>query len=130
MKKMMMLATLSVLMAGLSPAAYAYDMGRGATGDAGKDTAQLDKALNLTDDQRAKVQQVTENFQTRKQQAVDQLHQQLASIQQEEDGQIKAVLDADQQTQFDKLVQQRQEDHKDKWSGKRSKKSKESSESY
>ena len=103
-------------------------MGRGATGDANKDASQLNKALNLTDDQRAKVQQLAESFQMRKQQAVEQLHQQLASIQQEEDSQVKAMLNADQQTQFDKLVQERREDHKDKWSGKRSRKSRESGE--
>ncbi len=123
----MLVALAAVLMVG--PSAHAYDMGRGATDDPSKDASQLTKSLNLTDDQRAKVRQVAESFRTRKQQAMEQFHQQMASIQQEEDSQIKALLTAEQQPQFDKLVQERQqrrqeryEEHKEKWSEKHSKK--------
>jgi hypothetical protein len=84
--------------------------------------SHMTKALNLNDDQQAKVKTILENQRTQ----MEQLHNDTSTPQQDKfskmreihensNTQIKALLNNDQQTKFDQMQQKQKERMKNRW---------------
>ena len=71
---------------------------------------RFEQTLDLTEAERSQVQQITQDYQTRRKQLTDQLD----ALRQEEDGKLRAILTPEQQARFDQMQQRRTEHRQDK----------------
>lgn len=83
---------------------------------------KLTKVLELTPEQQAQVQQISDDYQARRTAIKDQLE----ALRQEEDAAVKALLTPDQQARFDRWQQRKEERRKERMERRQDKKDRES----
>lgn len=79
----------------------------------------LDSKLDLTDDQKTKVDAILESKHQQAKTIFEESRPKLEALKKSTDQEIRAILTADQQTKFDKLLQEKEEKHKE-WKAKKS----------
>lgn len=78
----------------------------------------LDSKLDLTDEQKAKVDAILESKHQQAKAIFEESHPKMEALKKSTDAEIRAILTSEQQTKFDKLAAEREEKHKE-WKAKK-----------
>lgn len=78
----------------------------------------LDSKLDLTDEQKTKVDSILESKHEQAKAIFQESHPKLEALKKSTDQEIRAILTPEQQVKFDKLAQEKEEKHKE-WKAKK-----------